>query len=189
MRKPFSRRVLQNLTGTRKRGHAGAWPSKLPDHSHVLGGSRSRATAARVAGFLTVCLVLAVTGCAGSGPRVLEVSGAKRVWTVDPVHAPYFSRDRASNIQFRSKKLPGEQQCQEFFVRWTPRTIGLVKFEYRQVKFPDQTAEQSFVPDVRHWRVFQICGTDFQEGGAVSAWRVTLWRDDAVVAERKSALW
>ena len=37
--------------------------------------------------------------------------------------------------------------------------------------------------------VFEVRGDDFVNGGPVSAWRVSLWSGDRLLAERKSALW
>ena len=139
---------------------------------------------------MTLGVALAGIGCAaGSRPRVVEVSGAKRTWTVSPGQESFFVRDRASGLRSAPRKLPASQQCEEFYVRWKPDTIGLVKFEYRQVRFPGRILEQSFVPDVHPGTTFRICGDDYAEGGDVSAWRVTLWQDDALVGEQKSALW
>lgn len=37
--------------------------------------------------------------------------------------------------------------------------------------------------------VFEVRGEEFHSGGRVSAWRVSLWSGDTLLAERKSTLW
>lgn len=116
----------------------------------------------RVLGLL--CL-LATTGCATNRPRVVEVS-AKR-----------YDHNAAR---------PGEA----YFVSWSPSTISMVKFEYRQVRTPNKIIEQRCTDAVRPCATFEIRGAPFASGGPVSAWRVSLWTDDnTCVAEQKSTLW
>jgi len=86
-------------------------------------------------------------------------------------------------------KTATDQQREEFYVVWSGENISLVKFEYRQVKFPNEVFAKAYVPTKRHATVFEVGGDEFQKGGKVSAWRVTLWRDKQPIAERKSALW
>ena len=88
------------------------------------------------------------------------------------------------------KKIPyPEFFREEFYVVWQGANITLVKFEYRQLKFPNEIFAKSYVPTKRPSHVFEIPSADFLKGGHVSAWRVTLWQDDKIVDEKKSALW
>lgn len=112
---------------------------------------------------VSFCALLAV-GCSTT-PRVVEVSSK--------------TYDRDTN-----------RQRQDYFVRWVPATVGLVKFEYRQVGAPNKIVEQTVAPQRRNWTVFEIESEDFRSGGAISAWRVSLWSDpNTVVAEKRSAMW
>ena len=64
-----------------------------------------------------------------------------------------------------------------------------MKFEYRQVAKPDVVFEKTYTPHGNTSNVFQVRGEDFRAGGTVSAWRVSLWSGDQLMAERKSFLW
>ena len=137
-------------------------------------------------------LGLVLTGCAQNGaPRVLEVSHDKRVMTVGQAEESFFVSDRASHIHVKSRPLPPEEQAEEFYVRWNSRAIQEVKFECRQVKLaPGELRVKTFRPTGQTATLFRVQGDEFLKGGAVSAWRVTLWQGgDQPVAEMKSALW
>jgi hypothetical protein len=64
-----------------------------------------------------------------------------------------------------------------------------VKFEYRQVGKAATVFEKTYTPHGDVAKLFEVRGEDFRAGGSVSAWRVTLWKDDQLVAEKKSVLW
>jgi len=155
-------------------------------------------------------------GCATS-PRVVEVTGRTRLLDVDLVDQKTFLREQVGRLHYRPHYLTVEDQREEFYVHWNPgeaskvgstSTVNLVKFEYQQLDKPNIIKEQTFTPtSTPHPRdvdqellgqprsvpctahVFEIRGEEFRAGGSVSAWRVTLWNDDRLLAERKSALW
>ena len=131
---------------------------------------------------------LCISACSTT-PRVVEVSSQKRLETVEVADQDMFLHDRASQIRLQSELLPANERRQEFFVRWSGIGIDLVKFEYRQVNVPDKISEESYVPENRHWNVFEVRGDAFTKGGAVSAWRVSLWQSSKLLAEKKSLLW
>ena len=135
-----------------------------------------------------VLFVLALLGCSTT-PRVLEVSSRKRLQDVDVVDHRLFLHDQASRLRYKPTDLSPDAQREEFYVRWTPVTVGLVKFEYRQVNKPNAVLEQTYTPHGDRATVFAVRGEDFHSGGPVSAWRVSLWQDDQLLAERKSTLW
>jgi hypothetical protein len=136
-------------------------------------------------------LVLFVIGCATTTPRVLEVTSRTRLRTVDPADEDYFVNDQASRIRYELRDLSSDEQREEFYVRWTPgpTTVNLVKFEYRQIAKPDVIGEQTYVPNHDTSKVFKVHGEEFRSGGIVSAWRVSLWDGDHLVAQKKSFLW
>jgi hypothetical protein len=138
---------------------------------------------------LSAAIVLACSACSGTTPRVVEVSSQKRLETVEVADQDIFLHDRASQIHLQSELLPANERRQEFFVRWSGTGINLVKFEYRQVNVPDKISEESYVPENRRWNVFEVRGDNFTKGGPVSAWRVSLWKDSKLLAEKKSLLW
>jgi hypothetical protein len=135
-----------------------------------------------------VCLFL-LTACSTTGPRVLEVTSRTRLQDVDLADREYFIEDQASLIHYEPQDLGINDQREEFYVRWTPRTVSLVKFEYRQVGKPGKVFEEVFVPHGGARNLFEVRGEQFRSGGVVSAWRVSLWDGDKVVAEEKSVLW
>jgi hypothetical protein len=133
------------------------------------------------------CLVSACS--AYTGPRVLEVTNRTRLQDVDFADRQYFIEDQASLIRYEPQDLSINDQREEFYVRWTPRTVSLVKFEYRQVAKPGEVFEETYVPHGDARKLFEVRGEQFRSGGVVSAWRVSLWDGDKVVAEEKSVLW
>jgi hypothetical protein len=124
-----------------------------------------------------------------TGPRVLEVTNRTRLQDVDFADRQYFIEDHASLIRYEPQDLGTDDQREEFYVRWTPSTVSLIRFEYRQVGKPGEVFEQTYVPhgDARH--LFEVRGEQFRSGGVVSAWRVSLCDGDQVVAREKSVLW
>ncbi len=133
------------------------------------------------------CLISACS--AYTGPRVLEVTNRTRLQDVDFADRQYFIEDQASLIRYEPQDLSINDQREEFYVRWTPRTISLVKLEYRQVAKPGEVFEETYVPHGDARKLFEVRGEQFRSGGVVSAWRVTLWDGDKIVAEEKSVLW
>ncbi len=139
-----------------------------------------------------LCLALfgLIWGCSAyTGPRVLEVTNRTRLQDVELADRQYFIEDRASLIRYEPQDLSIDDQREEFYVRWTPRTISLVKFEYRQVGKPGEMFEETCVPHGDERNLFEVRGEQFRSGGVITAWRVTLWDGDKVVAEEKSVLW
>ena len=132
---------------------------------------------------------LLLAACSTTGPRVREVTNRTRLQDVDVADRQYFIHDRASLIRYEPQDLSIEDQREEFYVRWSPRTVSLVKFEYRQVGKPAEVFEQTYVPHGETRKLFEVRGEQFRSGGVVSAWRVSLWDGDKVVAEEKSVLW
>jgi hypothetical protein len=120
---------------------------------------------------------------------VLEVTSRTRLQDVDFADRQYFIEDQASLIRYQPQELSINDQREEFYVRWTPRTISLVKFEYRQVAKPGEAFEATYVPHGDSRKLFEVRGEQFRSGGVVSAWRVSLWDGNKVVAEEKSVLW
>ncbi|HVM61211.1 MAG TPA: hypothetical protein VMV72_10125 [Verrucomicrobiae bacterium] len=134
-------------------------------------------------------LPLFFVACSTPGPRVLEVTSRTRLQDVETTDRQYFIDDRASLIRYEPRDLSIDDQREEFYVRWTPRTVGLVKFEYRQVARPAEVFAQTYTPHGDTRKLFEVRGEAFRSGGLVSAWRVSLWKGDQLLAETKSMLW
>jgi hypothetical protein len=133
-------------------------------------------------------LLLTMTGCA-MRPAIVEVSATTRRNMVEAIDEKVFLQDRASRLDAANVVLSPDEQRQQFFISWRPRSIDEVRFEYRQVNVPEKIAVQSFKPVGEASHVFAIRGDDFLSGGAVSAWHVGLWQNQQLVGERASALW
>ena len=127
--------------------------------------------------------------CAHQTAQVRDVEGTKYSETIGKSDRTLFGTDRASRIRVDPKPLPKSQQREEYFVSWRGGDVRLVKFEYRQVNIPDKILVQSLTPAGQSWNVFTVAGEDFLNGGSISAWRVSLWDGDRLLAERKSVLW
>jgi hypothetical protein len=139
---------------------------------------------------VSILLSLFTLACSTTKPRVIEVSSLTRLQDVDTEDSRrYFGYDEASRFTYESRDLSIEQQREEFYVRWAPASITQVKFEYRQVTKPAMIFEKSYAPHGDTAHLFQVRGEEFRSGGSVSAWRVTLWSGDQLVAEKKSFLW
>ena len=136
-----------------------------------------------------------LTSACSTTPRVLEVTSRTRLQNIDMAEKDYFIEDQASSIRYLPHDLNIDEQREEFYVRWRPAprsgpgSISLVKFEYRQIGKPNVVGEQTYVPHRDTANVFQVRGEEFRSGGSVSAWRVSLWDGDQLVAEKKSFLW
>ena len=138
---------------------------------------------------LSLSLLLAIA-CSTTAPRVLEVASRTKLQDVDPDDANrFYGHDEASRFRYEPRDLSTEAQREEFFIRWTPHSISLVKFEYRQVAKPATIFEKTYAPHGDVAKLFEVRGEEFRSGGKVSAWRVTLWNGDQLVAEKKSVLW
>jgi hypothetical protein len=137
---------------------------------------------------LRLCLLL-LASCSTTAPRVVEVSSRTRLQDIDVADLRYFVVDEASRIKYQPRDLSIDDQREEFYVRWVPASIGQVKFEYRQVAKPGTIFEQTYTPHRDEWKIFEVRGEPFRSGGSVSAWRVSLWNGDQLLAEKKSSLW
>jgi hypothetical protein len=135
-------------------------------------------------------LSLLTVACSTTKPHVLEVSSITHLQDVDTEDSRrFFGYDEASRFTYQSQDLTIEQQREEFYVRWTPASITQVKFEYRQVTKPAMIFEKTYAPHGDTAHLFQVRGEEFRSGGSVSAWRVTLWNGNQLVATKKSVLW
>ena len=152
-------------------------------NQRAFSGSRFGASA-----IVRACAVLLIA-CSTTAPRVLEVTSRTRLQDVEFADREYFIEDRASLLRYEPQDLSIDDQREEFYVRWTPGTIGLVKFEYRQVARPTEIFQLTYVPHGTMRKLFEVRGEAFRSGGVVSAWRVSLWNGGQLVAEEKSALW
>lgn len=138
---------------------------------------------------ISLCLLVGLCACQTATPRVGAVWVAQRTQVVRAGDEDLFLADRASLTRTEGVFLPPAQQGEEYYVTWAGSGVELVKFEYRQVGRPDQIAVQQFTPAKTRSHVFPVVGAEHRDGGAVSAWRVSLWQGEKLLAEKKSSLW
>jgi hypothetical protein len=133
--------------------------------------------------------LLALTGCVAPRTRVVAVTMHQIVATIGKTEEKIFLNDRASRLSLKSEVLPDSEKREEVYVQWTGPDVTTVKLEYRQINVPNKISVQSAVAEDRQPKLFQVRGDDFLKGGQISAWRVTLWNDTVLLAEKKSTLW
>lgn len=85
-----------------------------------------------------------------------------------------------------------------FDIHWrvrTKSTIGLkLKVEIRGIAQGNLPSEKVLEREVKpsagsRWTPITLEGDDFKAIGEVTAWRVSLWEGDQLIAEQKSFLW
>ena len=130
-----------------------------------------------------------LTACSARTARVCDAWTTKRTETIDTADRDFFANDRASRLRVEPRPLPLTEQRQEFLVTWSGESVETVKFEYRQANLPDKIQTQTIPAAAPQWHAFVIRGDAFQNSGPVTAWRISLWSGEQLVAEKKSVLW
>lgn len=123
-----------------------------------------------------------LTGCASE----IHVVSRDHTQSVAKADQDFFLRGPGSDTRLSAEPLAAELRGQEFAVSWSPAAVDTVRFEYRQLSVPNKVQEQTIQPGKARSHIFLVRG---ESGHDVTAWRVTLLRAGAVVAERHSALW
>ena len=82
-----------------------------------------------------------------------------------------------------------------YYVFWwtdNARTPAVIRLEYRQENTGVQVKVQEFAvnaPYQRNKSRFQVTGAEYQSGGRVTPWRVSIIRNGRVIAHDQSYLW
>ena len=99
------------------------------------------------------------------------------------------------------RQHPEQRSGVRFEVLWRGRAAGATVLQLRaelrgtaQGNLPSQTTLKTEVKigksgTASHWASLKFAGDDYKKFGEVTAWRVTLWNGDQLVAEQKSFLW
>lgn len=103
--------------------------------------------------------------------------------------------------QAQLRRHPEQRSGLRFDVLWRGRAAGATELKLRaelrgtaKGNLPSQTALETEVKigksgATTRWASLTLAGDDYKKFGEVSAWRVTLWNGDQLVAEQKSFLW
>ncbi len=103
--------------------------------------------------------------------------------------------------QAQLRRHPEQRSGLRFDVLWRGRAAGATELKLRaelrgtaKGNLPSQTALETGVRvgtsgATSGWTSLTLAGDDYKKFGEVSAWRVTLWNGDQLVAEQKSFLW
>jgi hypothetical protein len=103
--------------------------------------------------------------------------------------------------QAQLRQHPEQRSGLRFDVLWRGRAPGgtplTLRAELRGTakgNLPTQTTIETEVKvgksgSTSRWAKLTLAGEDYKEFGDVTAWRVTLWNGDQLVAEQKSFLW
>jgi hypothetical protein len=94
---------------------------------------------------------------------------------------------------------PEKRSGIRFDVQWKTRSpvFGTLKLRVElrgiaQANLPRQTVLERNVDPSKwfsRWTSLQLIGHEYQDFGEVTAWRVTLWKDNELLSEQKSFLW
>ncbi len=138
---------------------------------------------------LSLSVIAGLCSCAPRAARVADVWVTTRTDVIGAADRDLFATERASRLRTEPSQLPSNAQRQEFLVSWSGPEAQFVKFECRQVKVPNKILVQTSPAGTKHSHLFAVRGDDFHNGGPVSAWRVSLWTGERLLAEKKSVLW
>jgi hypothetical protein len=123
-------------------------------------------------------------------PHFLDRQGRH---TVNP---SLFDRD---SYQFELRQKPELRSGMRFDVLWkgirgTPSAVLKLQVEMRGSKATAQNpvvvSQRVFATsDFSQWTRLPVVGTDYENLGDLLSWRVSLWKDEELVAEQTSFLW
>jgi hypothetical protein len=99
------------------------------------------------------------------------------------------------------RKHPEQRSGLRYEVLWRGRAAGntvlQLRVELRGTAKGDLPSQTTLKTDVKigksgastRWASLKLAGDNYKKFGEVTAWRVTLWNGDQLVAEQKSFLW
>jgi len=101
--------------------------------------------------------------------------------------------------QARLRQHPEERSAIRFDVQWKVKNPEQapqkLRVEIRGVAEGNLPKQKILEKPVKgsgwfsHWSSLTFGGEEYKQFGEVTAWRVTLWEDDLLMAEQKSFLW
>lgn len=122
-------------------------------------------------------------------PHLLDAQGRH---TLSP---SLYDRDA---YQARLRQHPETCSGIRFDIHWRGRSqtqaSAVLRLQVRGTSHgqapPERTVETTItLTGISHWAGLELVGTDYQQLGEVTAWRVTLWLGNELLDEQKSFLW
>jgi len=149
--------------------------------------------------WLSVCLLAATLSAGAATGRVVKVLphylDLKGRHTLSP---SLYDRDA---YQAQLRQHPEQRSGMRFDVQWRGRGAagttlklraelrGSVKGNLPSQKILETEVKVGIAGTASRWTSLKLTGDDYQKIGEVSAWRVTLWEGNQLLAEQKSFLW
>ena len=101
--------------------------------------------------------------------------------------------------QAQLRKHPEQRSAIRFDIQWKDKNPGKATLKLRveirgvaEGNLPKQKVLETPVTGggwFSHWSSLTFGGDEYKQFGEVTAWRVTLWEGDLLLAEQKSFLW
>jgi len=151
------------------------------------------------AAILTIIFLVATDSASAAIGRVVKVLphylDLKGRHTLSP---SLYDRDA---YQAQLRRQPEQRSGVRFDVHWRGRATGGATLKLRaelrgtaKGNLPGQTTLETEVKigasgSANRWASLMLAGDEYKKFGEVTAWRVTLWDDNQLLAEQKSFLW
>lgn len=146
-------------------------------------------------GLVAVLLFLSAAVAHAGGGKVLKV--LPHFLDRDGKHALSPSLYERDAYQAHLRKNPEEISALRFDVNWSAGSVKSANLKLRvetrggkaaaQAKVIEATVKPGWTGSA--WAALTIDKDAYQQLGGVTAWRVTLWDGEAMLAEQKSFLW
>jgi len=152
-----------------------------------------------IVAFLTIIFLAATLSADAATGRVVKV--LMHYLDLKGRHSTSPSLYDRDAYQAQLRQHPEQRSGLRFDVLWRgraePGTTLTLRAELRGTakgNLPSQKTLETVVKvgksgATTRWNALTLAGDDYKEFGDVTAWRVTLWNGDQLVAEQKSFLW
>ena len=134
---------------------------------------------------------LTTTGTSIANAKYFLLDPAKQPVSVDPMIRFEQRHHLRGAITSEERK---ERYGHYYVFWWNDRALtpAVIRLEYRQENTGVKTKVQEFAvnaPYPKNRTRFQVTGADYQIGGRVTSWRVSIIRDGKIIAHDQSYLW
>ena len=134
---------------------------------------------------------VAKTGTVITNSKYFLLDPAQQPASVDPM----IRFERRHHLHGAITREERKDRYGHYYVFWwndRALTPAVIRLEYRQENTGVQTKVQQFAvqaPYPKNKSRFQVTGTDYQQGGRVTSWRVSIIRNGKIIAHDQSYLW